>query len=63
MRFSALRKTGKCPFDWLRAIRQDHMLLLGRKTSPERVAAFLLEKSRRVTAAGVMALRTDYMLT
>jgi CRP/FNR family nitrogen fixation transcriptional regulator len=33
-----------------------HMLLLGRKTSLERVAAFLIEMDRRLTAAGVMAL-------
>jgi len=32
------------------------MLLLGRKTSLERVAAFLLEMDRRLTAAGVIAL-------
>ena len=32
------------------------MLLLGRKTSLERVAAFLIEMDRRLTAAGVMAL-------
>ena len=35
---------------------EDHMLLLGRKTSLERVAAFLLEMDRRLTAADVMAL-------
>ena len=35
---------------------EDHMLLLGRKTSLERVVAFLLEMDRRLTAAGVIAL-------
>src|SRR6478609_1779695 len=35
---------------------EDHMLLLGRKTSLERVAAFLDEMDRRLTAAGVMPL-------
>jgi CRP/FNR family transcriptional regulator, nitrogen fixation regulation protein len=35
---------------------ENHMLLLGRKTSLERVVAFLLEMDRRLTAAGVLAL-------
>jgi CRP/FNR family transcriptional regulator, nitrogen fixation regulation protein len=35
---------------------ENHMLLLGRKTSLERVAAFLLEMDRRLSAADVMAL-------
>ena len=35
---------------------ENHLLLLGRKTSPERVAAFLLEMGRRLPAAGVMVL-------
>jgi CRP/FNR family transcriptional regulator, nitrogen fixation regulation protein len=35
---------------------EDHMLLLGRKTSLERVAAFLIEMDTRLNAAGVLAL-------
>lgn len=35
---------------------ENHMLLLGRKTSLERVAAFLLEMGRRLTPAGIIAL-------
>jgi CRP/FNR family nitrogen fixation transcriptional regulator len=35
---------------------EDHMLLLGRKTSLERVAAFLIEMDRRLMATSVMAL-------
>jgi CRP/FNR family nitrogen fixation transcriptional regulator len=35
---------------------ENHMLLLGRKTSLERVAAFLIEMDRRIAAAGVMPL-------
>jgi CRP/FNR family nitrogen fixation transcriptional regulator len=35
---------------------ENHMLLLGRKTSLEKVAAFLLEMDTRLTATGIMAL-------
>ncbi len=35
---------------------EEHMLLLGRKTSMERIAAFLIEMDKRLTAAGVLVL-------
>lgn len=35
---------------------ENHLLLLGRKMSLERVAAFLLEMDKRLTGVGVMAL-------
>jgi CRP/FNR family nitrogen fixation transcriptional regulator len=35
---------------------ENHMLLLGRKSSMERVAAFLLEMDERLAAAGVLSL-------
>jgi CRP/FNR family transcriptional regulator, nitrogen fixation regulation protein len=35
---------------------ENHLLLLGRKTALERVAAFLVEMDKRLTAAGVMTL-------
>ncbi|WP_456790509.1 helix-turn-helix domain-containing protein [Bradyrhizobium sp. USDA 4472] len=35
---------------------EDHLLLLGRKTAMERVAAFLRDMNARSTAAGVMSL-------
>ncbi len=35
---------------------ETHMLLLGRKTAIEKVAAFLIEMDVRLTAAGVMSL-------
>jgi CRP/FNR family nitrogen fixation transcriptional regulator len=38
---------------------ENHMLLLGRKTPRERVAAFLLEMYGRVTAGSVIALPMD----
>lgn len=35
---------------------EDHILLLGRKTSPERVAAFILEMDKRLAATGILTL-------
>jgi CRP/FNR family nitrogen fixation transcriptional regulator len=35
---------------------ENHMLLLGRKTAPEKVAAFLVEMDKRLSDAGVIAL-------
>jgi CRP/FNR family nitrogen fixation transcriptional regulator len=35
---------------------EDHILLLGRKTSPERVAAFILEMDKRLATAGILTL-------
>ena len=35
---------------------EDHILLLGRKTSSERVAAFVLEMDKRLATAGILTL-------
>ncbi|AHY52605.1 transcriptional regulator FixK [Bradyrhizobium japonicum SEMIA 5079] len=35
---------------------EDHMLLLGRKSSTEKIAAFLLEMDGRLTRAGMLSL-------
>ncbi|WP_445216792.1 helix-turn-helix domain-containing protein [Bradyrhizobium sp. Pa8] len=35
---------------------ENHMLLLGRKSATEKIAAFLLEMDERLTKAGIMAL-------
>ncbi|MET4240744.1 CRP-like cAMP-binding protein [Bradyrhizobium sp. RT10b] len=35
---------------------EDHLLLLGRKNSLEKVAAFLLEMDKRLAATGIVAL-------
>ena len=69
MKRESLERVAKTDFTMVRSLlnmttdnlqhAENHMLLLGRKTSLERVAAFLLEMNSRLTAAGVMALPMD----
>jgi CRP-like cAMP-binding protein len=57
----ATRDVGAARELWLMTAGQlrhaeDHMLLLGRKTAPERLAAFLIEMDKRLGCTGVVEL-------
>ena len=66
MKRESLERVAKTDFAMIRSLlrmttdnlqhAENHLLLLGRKTSLERVAAFLLEMDRRLPAGDVMAL-------